>query len=172
MPCFLGHLDDFYLQGRTYQQCVSNIVDTIQLFTKLGSIYHPNKCNFIPSQSLVILGFVLNSHKLTIKLTAEKATKLKQTCQALLRAKFPTIREVARVVGKLVSSFPGVMHAPLYYRMLGRDTTLALKQSKGNFDSVMTLSQPARSEYTWWMNNIESTYNVISHGPPVQLMPP
>ena len=49
-----GHLDDFYLQGKTYNQCVDNVVNTVQLFAKLGLISHPDKCNFIPSQTLVI----------------------------------------------------------------------------------------------------------------------
>lgn len=60
------------------------------------------------------------------------------------------------------------MHGPLYYRKLDREKTLALKQNKGDFDSVMTLSQDAKSELHWWVNNIVCVYNVVSHGPPVR----
>lgn len=109
---FLGHLDDLYLQGKTYCQCMITVVDMVQLFAKLGLISHPEKCNFIPSQTLIMLGFVLNSKMMTIKLTGEKATNLKRVCQDLLNRQSSTIREVARVIGKLVSSFPGTMHGP------------------------------------------------------------
>lgn len=95
-----GHLDDFYLQGKTYQQCVNNVVDTVQLFAKLGLISHPDKWSFIPSQNLTILGFVLNSQRMTVKLTAQKSLKLRQACQELLGTRSPTIREV---IGTLVS---------------------------------------------------------------------
>ena len=164
----LGHLDDFYLQGKTYNQCVDNVINTVQLFAKLGLISHPDKCNFIPSQTLVILGFALNSKLMTVKLTEDKATSLKHTCQNLLHQKSATIREVARVIGKLVSSFPGTMHGPLYYRKLDRDKTQALKVHKGDFDALMTISQAAKSELTWWVHNIMSAFNLVSHGPPIQ----
>ena len=143
-------------------------MDTVQLFAKLGLIAHPDKCCFTPSQTLIILGFVLNSQSMTIKLTIEKAIKVKEDCQSLLLLESPTIRKVAQVTGKLVSSFPGTMHGPLYYRKLDRDKTLALKQHKGDFDATMLLSQDARLELLWWVHNIECTYNVVSHGPPMK----
>ena len=83
---------------------------------------------------------------MTVKLTKDKAANLQKACQTLLRNKNPTIREVARVIGKIVSSFPGTNYGPLYYRHLEHDKTIALKQNKGNFDGNMTLSTSAKSE--------------------------
>ena len=68
-----GHLDDFYLQGKTYNQCVQNVIDTLTMFTNLGLIVHPSKSVLIPSKEIVTLGFILNSATMTVKLTAEKA---------------------------------------------------------------------------------------------------
>ena len=159
----LGYLDDFYLQGQTYDHCVANVIDTTMLFIKLGLVPHPEKCNFIPSQELT---FILNSITMTVKLTGEKATNLQSTCQKLIKCRSPSIREVAQVIGKIVSSFPGTIHGTLYYRHIERDKSLALKQHKGNFDAKMILSDSAKSELTWWVQNITSTFNVISHGQP------
>jgi hypothetical protein len=78
----------------------------------------------------------------------------------------PPIREVARIIGKIVSSFPGTSHGPLYYRDLEQDKSLALKQNKGDYDAKMVLSAAAKLELDWWINNITSTYHVISHGQP------
>ena len=44
---------------------------------------------------------------MTVKLTKEKITGLTQACQWLLKRETTSIREVARVIGKIVSSFPG-----------------------------------------------------------------
>ena len=48
-----AHLDDFYLQGKTYNECSSNIIDTVTLFTKLGFLVHPEKSTFSPAQEIV-----------------------------------------------------------------------------------------------------------------------
>ena len=58
----IAHLDDLCLQGRTYDDCV---IDTTVLLDKLGLVVHPEKSSFIPSQELVILGFIINSLTMT-----------------------------------------------------------------------------------------------------------
>ena len=123
-----GHLDDFYLQGKTQNECCSNLIETVTLFTQLGLVVHPDKCAFCPSQELVILGFVINSVTMTVRLTSEKALALKLDCQNFLKISPGNIviRELAQIIGKLVSSFPGVLYGPLYYRHLERDKTAAL----------------------------------------------
>ena len=40
----------------------------------------------------------------------------------------------------MVSSFPGVLYGPLFYRQLELDKAMVLKANNGNFDAVMTLS--------------------------------
>lgn len=108
-----GYIDDFYLQGKTYKDCVQNVIDTLN---SLGLITHLDKSVFNPSQQLVIFGFVLNSVTMTIMLTGETALALQLACKALLHTASPTIREVACVLGNIVSSLPGVMYGPLHYR--------------------------------------------------------
>ena len=57
-------------------------------------------------------------------------------------------------MGKLVSSFPWVLHVPLYYRNLEKDKSTALANNKRNFDAHMKLSTQAIAELTWWSLNI------------------
>ena len=102
----MAHLDDLYLQGQTHEKCVVNVIDTTVLLDKLGLIVHPEKSTFIPTQVPTILGFVINSVTMTIQLTREKATSLQNVCTELLENSSPSIREVASVIGKIVSSFP------------------------------------------------------------------
>ena len=106
----IAHLDNIYLQGRTYDDCLKNVIDTTVFLDKLGLVVHPEKSSFIPSQVLVILGFIINSFTMTIQLTTERALSLKTVCIDFLRATTLSIREVASAIGRIVASFPGVMH--------------------------------------------------------------
>ena len=99
-------------------------------------------------------------------MTPEKVTKVIEMCSKLLKNTSPTIREVSQVLGYIISTFPGVMLGPLYFRHLEGVKSQALKVNKGNFDSLMTLNDEAREELTWWVNSAPDSYNVVSHGLP------
>ena len=144
-----GYLDDIYLQGKNYNDCLRNIINTLKLFIKLGFIIHPTKSIFVPSKEIKMLGFILNSTTMTVRLMPEKKESIKSYCIELLEKQIFTIREIAKVIGKLVASFPGVMYGPLYYRQLEKEKILALKFNKGNFDASMKLSTAARKELQW-----------------------
>ena len=68
-----SYIDDSYLQGQNYTECVSNIRDTLSMMLKLGFTIHPEKSLFIPTQTLEFLGFILNSINMTVSLATEKA---------------------------------------------------------------------------------------------------
>ena len=36
-------IDDLYLQGKTRQKCIENVIDTIILLEDLGLVIHPEK---------------------------------------------------------------------------------------------------------------------------------
>ena len=98
-----SYIDDLYLQGRTYDLCVSNVIDTFIQFDTMGFTIHPEKSVFIPSQRFVLLGFIIDSVAMTITLTPEKALKVKEACATLLGQGPTTIRRVACVIGKIIS---------------------------------------------------------------------
>ena len=75
---FVAHLDDLYLQARTYEDCIRNVIDTTSLLETLGFIVHPMKSVLVPTQEIVVLGFVINSLTFTVMLTKEKAVNLKK----------------------------------------------------------------------------------------------
>ena len=73
---------------------------------------------------------------------------------------------VSKVLGYIISIFPGVMFGSLYFRHLESDKSLALTQANGNFDLPMGLSVEAKQEVSSWVNSAFNTYNVVSHGEP------
>ena len=151
----MGHIDDSLLLGYNYSACTKNIQDTVDTFVKLGFVIHPETSVLVPSQEMEFLSFLLNSVNMTIRLPPTKAE------QSLLHKSKMSIREVAQVIGLIVSSFPGVQFGELYYRNLEKDKILALHISKGDYDSPVYLSNESRSELTWWVNNVDSSFKPI-----------
>ena len=98
-------------------QNFKNTEKIITLFQNLGFVIHPDKSQFIPSQEVTFLEFVITSKNMTVTLTS-KEKNLKLLVSQLFSMKYPTIRFLAKIIDTLVSSFPAVKFGPLYYRSL------------------------------------------------------
>ena len=66
-----GCIDDFYLQGDTFNECSSIVTATDNMMTSRGFTLHPDKSVFIPTQVLIFLGFILNSTNMSVSPTPE-----------------------------------------------------------------------------------------------------
>ena len=135
-----GYIDDTYLQQQLFNDALNSLHACKSLFTSLGLLIHPEKSLDIPSQIATVLGFIINSLDMTISLTTEKKTSLIELCRKTMQSNQITIRDLARLNGKLVSSFPGVDYGPFFYHDLEMAKTEALKSNRGNYDSTMLLS--------------------------------
>ena len=162
----MGHIDDSLFVAHSLGSCRKNIYDTVNLFTLLGFTIHPVKSVLEPTQTIQFLGFVIDSVAMTVKLPPIKTAKIKSACQKLVLNCNPTIRELAQVIGLIVSSFPAVQYAQLHYRTLESEKIHALKVNAGNYESTMTLSQMAKTELTWWIENIDMASRPIMFGNP------
>ena len=127
----MEHIDDSFLVGYTRSACKQNIQNTVKCFDSLGFVIHPEKSVLIPTQELEFLGFLLNGISMTIQLPPSKAAHVKLACENLLLKTKVTIRELAHVIGLLVSSLPGVQFGRLHYRQLEKDKSWALHLAKG-----------------------------------------
>ena len=107
------YIDDAYLNGPSYEQCKTNIINTVCLLETLGFIIHPDKSVLTPIQEICFLGFILNSKNMTISLTHDKILNIKNVCTKLIKTKTPTIRSVSEVIGYLVSSLPAIRYGML-----------------------------------------------------------
>jgi hypothetical protein len=65
-----------------------------------------------------------------------------------------SIREVARVIGLLVSSFSAVDYGKLFYRNLERAKIEALNNFRGNVDAFMHITSEMKLDLFWWIENI------------------
>jgi hypothetical protein len=162
----LGYIDDTYLQGDSFTECQANAQATVQLLNRLGFLVNDKKSVLTPTHEITFLGFILNTTEMSVKLTGEKVQKRILDCKKLLRRKTVTIRQVAQVIGFLVSSIPGVQYGKLHYRSLEIEKDKALKQSKGNFDATMTLTVENKDEIQWWVDNLAMAKAPVMDTPP------
>ena len=166
----VGYIDDSYLQGNTIQNCQNNIQKTVNVFTSLGFIVHPEKSVLIPTRKLKFLGFILDSERMIVSLTPERVGAIKEAAKILLVKPNPTIRELAEVIGMFVAAFHGCRYGPLHYRQLESDKISALKKSQGDYDAPVTFSNLAKQDLHWSIHNIENAKNPINYPNPTIIL--
>lgn len=70
------------------------------------------------------LGFIIDSVTMTVSLPADKTEKIIKVLEKLLREDSVSIRELARAIGLVVSTFPAVTYGRLHYRAMERQKML------------------------------------------------
>ena len=159
-------VDDSLLFGEDAAQCNHNVNTTISILRQLGFTIHVDKSQLEPTQVIVFLGFKFDSINMTIEVTQEKKEGIKSCCKNAMENSCITIRELAKIIGKLVATFPAVTFGKMHYRELEKEKIQALKRFKGNFEEKIYLSEKARKDLNWWYNNITSSIEYI-HKPEV-----
>ena len=116
-----------------------------------GFTIHPEKSVLKPTQSLIYLGFIINSKDVTFRLTEEKKNKKCLTfVPNFFKKSKATIRFVAQVLGNIISSLSALPLGPLFHRTLETENIVGLKRHRQNYDAETELSNEACSELAWW----------------------
>lgn len=102
---------------------------------------------------------------MTVTMSQGKKEKLRSLCLEALDTVPLRIRFVAKVIGKIVSSLPGVDLGKLHYRSLERDKIKALSLNSGDFEGLMSLSSSAKQDLCWWIENVMHATRTICHAP-------
>lgn len=130
--------------------CNKNVMATVKMLSKFGFVTNPDKSVFFATQKLKFLGIILDSKEMSVTLTEHKVEKIVSICSEFLKVHKKTIRDLSVLIGNLVASFPAVPHGQLFYRELENEKISMLKESKGNFDAQITLSELALGDINWW----------------------
>lgn len=159
-------IDDCYLQGQTYEECMNSVQETVNIFESLGFVIHEEKAVLTPCKKLKYLGFWLDSESMTISLPDDKKMKIRNMCLDVKQKRKVTIRQLAQLIGQLVAAFSAVLWGPLFYRGLERNKSLALKDNKGNFEALLIISREAEIELDWWIENVEDSSSPLQISDP------
>ena len=145
------YLDDGFLTCPSAEETAqaAHIIKTDLM--QAGFIINEQKSNWVPSQCVTWLGFVLNSKDNIFLMPEEKLLALKKKLSRnLYFASTCSAREVAKTVGSLCSMF----HAfgPLVY-FLTKDCTHWI-EDRMNWTNRAPLSQLAINELQFWARNL------------------
>ena len=160
------YIDDCLLLGDTLEDCINNVIETVKLSNDSGFLIHPEKSMLEPSQVIEYLGFILDSRNMTVSVNDRQARKIWEACDKLANQTTCTILQLAKVVGLLVASLPGVQMGKLFYRKLDNIKTKELKMNKGIFKAKMTVTPDMIADLNWWKDNIHNSSKVLTETTP------
>ena len=124
---------------------------SVSLLESLGFAIHEGKSILNPTQEIEFLGFMFSSVTMTISVTKGKTEVIILKIRRVLENKSPTIRELASVIGSVISLFSAIPFGKLHYRALEKDKSNALKKFAGNFDKqISQVRYKASMELHWW----------------------
>ena len=145
-------------------------LETTSLMKELGFMINVEKSVLVPQKQITFLGNIIDSDQMIVILPTEKQEIIVNECKKLFKRDKDTIRNVAKVIGLIVSTFSAVQYGKLHYRQLAQGKILALKRFKGNYDTYMTITLEMKEELAWWFTNIYIQKRDISHGVPEKIL--
>ena len=161
-----AYIDDSILVSDDYDHCKSNVKETLSLLQKLGFTINWEKSVLDPANILSFLGFVINSKAMQVTLPENKVRVLLNTCSKFLAKNQTTIKELASLVGTIISVLPAVKHGPLHYRVLEIEKNKALKKHFGNYNAKLAINVEMKMQIKWWKNNLRDSCKHINIGNP------
>ena len=151
----LVYLDDMILFNQDPEKLMMDMNSLIFLLEKLGLVVNEKKSVKIPTREIEFLGMEINSSTMQLSLPEEKLTAIRKECLMLREKTQVSVMELAKIVGKLVSTVQAVHPAPLYYRELQMLKTKGLIVKK-SYSTMVTLTEPCKEELTWWIEHLET----------------
>jgi hypothetical protein len=148
------YLDDIICLGSTFDECLANTQTTCSVLKCLGFIINTEKSCTFPSQEREYLGFMINSRNMTLSPTLKKRHRIHALINDFLEIQSCSIREIARLLGNLVSVSIAIPFGFVYTKQLEREKFLALEYHNDNFEKEMNINKQVKEDLRWWKNNI------------------
>ena len=99
------YIDGIITIDQSFEECLLTVVETINLFQKLGFAIHLDKSKFMPAKIVKHLGFIIDSEKMLTYLLDQKKQKNYEKCCIIPVKPKLTTREFVSFIGTL--TFPG-----------------------------------------------------------------
>lgn len=158
----LIYLDDILVLGRSIEEVQCNINVILETLQSLGFMINTKKSQLRPSQTCQYLGFIYNSADMRMHLPPLKKQSILQAIKRFLALKICTIRELAKIIGLLISACPAVTYGWFHTKLLERQKYLSLRRSSGNYSTVISVSRRIRTELHWWLGNIKYSFSSLN----------
>ena len=139
-------IDDLILIASSYDECLQKLDALKQTLCELGFTVYVEIS--VPVNEILYLSFIINSIAMRYQLPVVKLEKIVPACKALLAKHQPSVWDVAKVTGLLVSALPAVNYLDMHYRSLELCKTQTLSGSL-EYDKTLSLSSQAPSDLQW-----------------------
>jgi len=143
------YLDDMLVMTQSRTELEQQLGQITSLLEMLGFVVNREKSQLQPVQRIQYLGFLIDSQDRRILLSEERISQIAGACQRACQEGTLSIRELARLIGRLTATLPAIFPAPMWYRELQRLKNQALQQSH-SFETLVTLTEEAILELNWW----------------------
>lgn len=87
----------------------------------------------------------------------EKRTRIYDAVFQLYNKNVSSIRNVAQIIGKLIAASPANKYGFLYTKILERENFLAFRDSYGNFDKMMNITENMKIDLRWWLEAVKKS---------------
>lgn len=158
-----SYIDDSFIWGPSALECKKSISYLEKGLQDLGFSINYKKSSLNPQQSMVFLGYIIDTVKMEVRPTRDKIEGVKQKIKSILRAdtRWFTIRDVASLLGTLVDLTKGVDYGLAHYKNLERCKIWGLIKQNFNLNKSMKISRRGLAELQWWWDNIEHRTRLI-----------
>ncbi|KAL7299668.1 hypothetical protein TKK_0007426 [Trichogramma kaykai] len=157
------YLDDYLAIEESFEKCQENINETIKLLESLSFIINYEKSDLVPAQQCRFLGMMIDTNKFCISLPDEKKDNILKLIKSLLHSKVCTIRDFAKVIGKLVATCPALDYANLYIKELEREKIIQLIFNDDCYNKKMQISKIVKNDLHWWVDKLENGHSRKLH---------
>ena len=145
------YIDDILVQHSDIATCNLHTQIVIIVFMALGWSFKFEKCDLVPKQNFLHLGFLFNTVDMTISCPPDKISRLQSLCSENLSKRKCTVLTLEKIIGTIESVRPAVRLAALYYRSL-QSQLLAAKKDIRDPNKIVYLSQKSLLELSWWVS--------------------
>ena len=143
------YIDDILIMA-TKGRIKKDTETVMQLLRILGFSINTEKSVIKPTQSMVYLGLLIKSKKMTFLVPPKKMKDIKRCIRQLLRQHRVSIRKVASVLGKIQATSDAMFPARIKTAELMAFKNQALR--KASWTDMVTVPEAAKIELRWWLD--------------------
>lgn len=119
----------------------------------------------MPCQRIHFLGFLIDSVAMTLSLPEEKLSRIEQDCREAMSQSQITVRDLARMIGRMTAATQAILPAPLHFRAL-QFLKNEVFQRHQSFEAMTHLNEEAEKDLTWWMEMRRWNGRPLTAAPP------
>ena len=140
------------IQASSPEKAIFHAQLVMLTFMALGWSFNFEKCNLIPSQEVVHLGFVINTVSMTISCPLDKIVRLQDRCRVAFANKQLSVHDLERLLGTMESVRQCVPLAAMHYRSLQKQLLFS-KLGRRKPKKIVVLVNKSLLELQWWLKD-------------------